>query len=488
MRACAWQRGCGGREPTGSSAAPAAAAVSRPPVCLVSSTPPHPLPPGLVWWQRGSTYTLRNATDVLGAPAANTPGPAGRHATRPSSAPALPCGPSSRQPGTYSVPTPARPRPPGPAPPAPRLPFLRAAVPLLPQPLPRPVHAAQRVPHADEGARAGAGRCASHRRPCPGAGCDACSKPAHSATHTPARPPAHPGAPRGAVPDVSLLPRALRRRRAHRAAQHGECPTATSLPLARKRTWLSSNKPAWLGAAPDPLPGPAVPAPTPSPPPTPQIRTPARQVVFVSIAYWFGGLNRNVADFFSNLGTLILTVLVAESWGLLLGGVFMEAKKAQTATTGERCGGPGGGKRVHGALSPGRGEWGAAHARAVSGACSMWGPPVGSLAAIVRQPRIWGATCPPACPCTWSTSSCSHNADVPAGGGLLRADNPCMDWLGESPWGRAPAPRGRSACSAHKRAWPTGRLGPRAAPPHQAPARCGARVRAAAANATAAQI
>lgn len=50
----------------------------------------------------------------------------------------------------------------------------------------------------------------------------------------------------------------------------------------------------------------------------------------------FGGLNRNAADFFANLGSMLLVVLVAESWGLLLGGIFMHAKKAQTATTGAR--------------------------------------------------------------------------------------------------------------------------------------------------------
>ncbi|KIY91979.1 hypothetical protein MNEG_15984 [Monoraphidium neglectum] len=57
------------------------------------------------------------------------------------------------------------------------------------------------------------------------------------------------------------------------------------------------------------------------------------QVLFVLIAYWFGGLNRNAADFFANLGTMILVVMVAEAWGLLLGGIFMQPKKAQTATT-----------------------------------------------------------------------------------------------------------------------------------------------------------
>jgi hypothetical protein len=31
---------------------------------------------------------------------------------------------------------------------------------------------------------------------------------------------------------------------------------------------------------------------------------------------------------------MILVVMVAEAWGLLLGGIFMQPKKAQTATTG----------------------------------------------------------------------------------------------------------------------------------------------------------
>ncbi|GBF97037.1 ABC transporter G family member [Raphidocelis subcapitata] len=56
-------------------------------------------------------------------------------------------------------------------------------------------------------------------------------------------------------------------------------------------------------------------------------------VLFLTVAYWFGGLNRVAADYFAMLGTMVLVVLVAEAWGLLLGGIFMHARKAQTATT-----------------------------------------------------------------------------------------------------------------------------------------------------------
>jgi hypothetical protein len=82
--------------------------------------------------------------------------------------------------------------------------------------------------------------------------------------------------------------------------------------------------------------------PTPPPSSAAPAKTTARPPPKVSLKYHranrtprFGGLNRNAADFFANLGTMILVVLVAESWGLLLGGAFMNAKKAQTATTGE---------------------------------------------------------------------------------------------------------------------------------------------------------
>lgn len=52
-------------------------------------------------------------------------------------------------------------------------------------------------------------------------------------------------------------------------------------------------------------------------------------VLFVVIAYWFGGLRHTAAGFFGLLFSLVLVVAVGESWGLLIGGVFMEAKTAQ---------------------------------------------------------------------------------------------------------------------------------------------------------------
>jgi hypothetical protein len=56
-------------------------------------------------------------------------------------------------------------------------------------------------------------------------------------------------------------------------------------------------------------------------------------VLFVIIAYWFGGLRHTAGAFFGLLFTLVLVTSVAESWGLLIGGVFMEPKTAQTVTT-----------------------------------------------------------------------------------------------------------------------------------------------------------
>lgn len=52
-------------------------------------------------------------------------------------------------------------------------------------------------------------------------------------------------------------------------------------------------------------------------------------VLFVVIAYWFGGLRHTAGAFFGLLFTLVLVTSVAESWGLLIGGVFMEPKTAQ---------------------------------------------------------------------------------------------------------------------------------------------------------------
>ncbi|WIA19845.1 hypothetical protein OEZ85_005749 [Tetradesmus obliquus] len=56
-------------------------------------------------------------------------------------------------------------------------------------------------------------------------------------------------------------------------------------------------------------------------------------VLFVIIAYWFGGLRHDAGAFFGLLLSLVLVVAVAESWGLLIGGVCMDPKTAQTITT-----------------------------------------------------------------------------------------------------------------------------------------------------------
>lgn len=52
-------------------------------------------------------------------------------------------------------------------------------------------------------------------------------------------------------------------------------------------------------------------------------------VLFTIITYWFGGLRHTTSAFFGLLFSLILFTAVAESWGLLIGGIFMEAKTAQ---------------------------------------------------------------------------------------------------------------------------------------------------------------
>eukprot|EP00775_Hariotina_reticulata_P013254 gene13254-13384_t len=52
-------------------------------------------------------------------------------------------------------------------------------------------------------------------------------------------------------------------------------------------------------------------------------------VLFVVISYWFGGLRHTAGAFFGLLFSLVLVTFTAESWGLLVGGVFMEPKTAQ---------------------------------------------------------------------------------------------------------------------------------------------------------------
>ena len=55
--------------------------------------------------------------------------------------------------------------------------------------------------------------------------------------------------------------------------------------------------------------------------------------IFVLIVYWFGGLRATPTAFFSNYFTVILLLLVAQSYGLLLGAAVMNAKTAQTIAT-----------------------------------------------------------------------------------------------------------------------------------------------------------
>jgi hypothetical protein len=55
--------------------------------------------------------------------------------------------------------------------------------------------------------------------------------------------------------------------------------------------------------------------------------------MFVVVIYWFGGLRADAGSFFANLAALLLIVLNAQSWGLMLGGLFMDPKTAQAVTT-----------------------------------------------------------------------------------------------------------------------------------------------------------
>jgi ABC-type multidrug transport system permease subunit len=55
--------------------------------------------------------------------------------------------------------------------------------------------------------------------------------------------------------------------------------------------------------------------------------------MFQIVLYWCGGLRAAAGAFFCNLASLLLIVLNAQSWGLLLGGLFMDPKTAQAITT-----------------------------------------------------------------------------------------------------------------------------------------------------------
>lgn len=56
--------------------------------------------------------------------------------------------------------------------------------------------------------------------------------------------------------------------------------------------------------------------------------------VFVSILYWMGGLAFSASAFFETLFTVLLLVLVAQSFGLLVGAVVPMPKTAQVKNPG----------------------------------------------------------------------------------------------------------------------------------------------------------
>jgi hypothetical protein len=51
--------------------------------------------------------------------------------------------------------------------------------------------------------------------------------------------------------------------------------------------------------------------------------------LFTIITYWLGGLTHSAAEFFRTAFSLLLVTLVAEAWGLFVGGTFMDPKSAQ---------------------------------------------------------------------------------------------------------------------------------------------------------------
>eukprot|EP00891_Asterochloris_glomerata_P001808 jgi/Astpho2/1808/e_gw1.00037.4.1_t len=52
--------------------------------------------------------------------------------------------------------------------------------------------------------------------------------------------------------------------------------------------------------------------------------------IFLLLVYFIGGLRYSASAFFCNYFTVLLTMLVAQSWGLLLGTILMDPKTAQT--------------------------------------------------------------------------------------------------------------------------------------------------------------
>ena len=55
--------------------------------------------------------------------------------------------------------------------------------------------------------------------------------------------------------------------------------------------------------------------------------------IFVVLVYTLGGLRADVGAFFANWAAILLIILTAQSYGLLLGAIFMNPKTAQTLAT-----------------------------------------------------------------------------------------------------------------------------------------------------------
>jgi len=55
--------------------------------------------------------------------------------------------------------------------------------------------------------------------------------------------------------------------------------------------------------------------------------------LYVAVAYWMGGLRPDAWAFVAQTGIVLLVVFVAQSYGMLLGALFMNPRSAQTAAT-----------------------------------------------------------------------------------------------------------------------------------------------------------
>lgn len=59
----------------------------------------------------------------------------------------------------------------------------------------------------------------------------------------------------------------------------------------------------------------------------------ALPALFCVVIYLMGGLRLTAGAFFANVFAMVLVTLTAQSWGLLLGAVFMNPKTAQTCAS-----------------------------------------------------------------------------------------------------------------------------------------------------------